>query len=469
MINSLTAVAAAARKFFSDMLPASAAHERVAVGIIGQSNERGNVLLPDKAAYPLAFQSARRASLNVPIAPALTLAAGGWWCKTFDELWDWGYDLQIVNGAIGSAGMVRHIAGQMQFRQSSAKAFALRAPLAGSIDRGFAGDCINPSGTKVYRCTTGTNFFAMHSGQGRPVQGATYTWFDFINSDNPGLLTAGSAPDFATPSTVGATVVDGGCTWTLESLTTTAYGGAGGTVFTEAQRGIGFDPFGICQRMHEEMGRIDAERKIIYIQNGQTDLGSSAAVYQAALQSVASFFLDRGYEVMIGLTVYSVASGSTANYNLLQTGWAAALVALKAIYPGKVLDGPNLYALMGSTGPMGGSNITGAVTGGNLLTVTAVTNGALEVGQTVAKVDGTILGTIASFGTGAGGTGTYNLTGGVNQASIALRTVGGFLQEVDGVHLNGRGAVGPALSGVEPASTHVANALKAILPQRAVL
>jgi hypothetical protein len=62
---------------------------------------------------------------------------------------------------------------------------------------------------------------------------------------------------------------------------------------------------------------------------------------------------------------------------------------------------------------------TGSITG-NVLTVTAVTSGALAVGQTLAG-GGVLAGTvITTLGTGTGGTGTYNLATSQTVASIAL-------------------------------------------------
>lgn len=73
--------------------------------------------------------------------------------------------------------------------------------------------------------------------------------------------------------------------------------------------------------------------------------------------------------------------------------------------------------------------VTGSLSGG-VLTVSAVTSGALAVGQTIGNDAGTILpGTqIVSLGTGTGGTGTYNVTNtqtigsGAVKAAIATLT-----------------------------------------------
>jgi hypothetical protein len=95
-----------------------------------------------------------------------------------------------------------------------------------------------------------------------------------------------------------------------------------------------------------------------------------------------------------------------------------------------LFTGTNDGRLIGTTaavglvgGPMA-TNFTGAVTGGNLLTVTGtVTGDPLAVGQTIELATGVggSLGVISSLGTGTGGAGTYNLIGGVNTSAQAMR------------------------------------------------
>jgi len=74
---------------------------------------------------------------------------------------------------------------------------------------------------------------------------------------------------------------------------------------------------------------------------------------------------------------------------------------------GRLIGTPASIGLVG--GPMA-TAFSGAITGGNLLTVTgAVTGDPLAVGQTIelaAGVGGS-LGVISSLGTGTGGAGTY--------------------------------------------------------------
>lgn len=368
--------------------------KRIAIGVLGQSNERGNVALTDLASYPLAFGSLQNPAAVVPIGPSVSIA-GGWWHYVYDALRDYGYEPEIVQGSIGSLSYVKHLAGQMSFSNRSAGYYRKRAP-AGYPDRGYAGDLICPNGNRVFRATVGRDIAAVNAAPFLSI-GSTATNLDYINFVGA-QNTAASAPDFSTAN-VGDTVVDGGITWTCEATSNGAYGGAGGTIFTEGQNGLGFDPFGVIARLHEDMQRVrDVERKIIYLGNAQSDLSNTQAWYQASLVSIANFFLNRGYEVMMGLSCFSPGSGSTAQYDTLTAALAGAKTTLRAgNYSSKVLDGANLYSLMGSTGPMAS---------------------------------------------------------------------GGAYMQGDNVHLNGAGAVGPAVSGVQCAGYHVANALKAVLTDR---
>lgn len=95
---------------------------------------------------------------------------------------------------------------------------------------------------------------------------------------------------------------------------------------------------------------------------------------------------------------------------------------------GRLIGAPAAVGLVG--GPMA-TAFSGAITGGNLLTVTgAVTGDPLAVGQTIELATGAggSLGVISSFGTGTGGAGTYNLVGGVNAGAQSMRAFTRFFE-----------------------------------------
>lgn len=95
---------------------------------------------------------------------------------------------------------------------------------------------------------------------------------------------------------------------------------------------------------------------------------------------------------------------------------------------GRLIGAPAAIGLVG--GPMAIA-FSGAITGGNLLTVTGTVSGdPLAVGQTIELATGAggSLGVISSLGTGTGGAGTYNLTGGVNTTSSSMRAFTRFFE-----------------------------------------
>lgn len=320
----------------------------VAVGVLGQSNERGNVPTSDRATYLNAFESLiNPGGPRVPIGPSVTRAAGGWWSYVYDRQWARGYDLRIVNGAIGSMGMVDHVNGKIRGWAANTAYYSQRGPV-GDGDYGYVGDIIAVSG-RMWRCVSGGR--ARYASFRTAYRVADATELDYILEY--GTATSGaSAPDWASITTVGGTIADGPLTWRLENLG--SYGNAGELFYYDTGAGLGYDPLGICQRLHNEMQRItDASRKIIYIQNGQSDLGQRQASYQTALINAASWFLIRGYEVMIGLTCFTPTS-TAATYNMLKAARGAALTDRQgsATYGSRVFAGADLYTAMGSTGPM---------------------------------------------------------------------------------------------------------------------
>lgn len=443
--------------------------EPIAVGLIGQSVELGSVTAADRAAYPQAFAALNNRAFTAPGGPASGdngSGRGGFWCAVYDALYDHGYDMRFVNGALGSMSFVKDAAGQVLFRNNNMAVRAQRTPVFGAAgDRGYYGDVLVQGG-KVFVATTGRSVAAFSDGPFKVLGGQTN--LDYIETVGT-HTTAASDPGGWSAATLGSTITDGTVVWTCISENSASLGLTNGKVFSQTQKGFGFDPFGALARVHAEMQQIrGVTRKIIYIQNGQSDQNASGTVagwYRDALVGMANYFLDRGYEVMVGLTTY-YPRATTAGYDVIEQGRADALTALQAsAYGSRVFAGANLYRAMGTTGPMGGSRFTASITS-NVMTVTATSGGTgIVAGQTLTDSNGVVIGTITSLGTYAAGTGTVNVTA-ADRASQTLQTVGDFIYPSDATHLNGRGNVGPALNGVEPIAKHVADAFKAILPQR---
>lgn len=327
---------------------------RILVGIDGQSNEQGTVPTSDRASYPLAFQSARNPAVGTPF-PLMVARGGGWWSRVYDELYDWGYDLQFINGGVGSQNFTNEASNYLQTRNnSSANYYQKRNPSGVIGDRGDQGSFILV-GTRVFQCTVGNTRSFLNEGQ-------------MLTAQNLGIYaeikTSGTATSAASPpaglstANVGDTVVDGGITWTCVAtdLAGTYAATIGPTnVLAPVHMGYGFDPLGIMQRLNYAcLAETNISRKIIYIQNAQANLFSSATGYSNTLISKATYYLLRDFEVMIGLSCFSpAASGATTtNYDTLTTAVGTAIASLQASYPGKVWAGANLYTAMGSTGPM---------------------------------------------------------------------------------------------------------------------
>ena len=446
-----------------------APRQPIQIVVIGQSNERGNVASADQAVYPTAFRSARNPGVVVPIGPAVT-RLGGWWPAVYDALHDWGYDLRIANGAMGGLGFQRMLTNYFFARANNTVYNVKRAGSGYGRDRGDFGDIISFGG-KIFAISAGGSTRGFIAPQAATFGQTPY------DTDAPvwsgGGASASSAPDVSAVA-IGGTVTDGALT--LTRLDESQYSGSASysptqntynsvPMPTAAMMSRGFDPLGILQIALAEAQRDKTPvRRIAYIANAQSDLGAGPTTYASVLCSIATFWLQNGFDVMLGLSHFSPASGGTAQYGNLSTGVANALTTLRAYWGNdRVLTGADLYQLMGSTGPMGGAAITASIAGG-VLTVTAASSGTIEVGQTVHSAAGVALGIVASTGTGAGGTGTYNLTAAVNTASSSMTTAGAFLQS-DRIHINGAGAVGPDVSGVNCAARHVASAIKAALPR----
>lgn len=372
----------------------------VAIGVYGQSNELGSVPTTEKTTSPRAFTSISKPSVSVPMGPSRSLG-GGWWPYVVDELYAYGYDATVINGAIGGLTFGVQSAGWLTSRGNSIGYSARRLPSGLPGDRGDAGDTVQSSnGTRIYTCTVGRTRLAVNDSSQLDAGNLAYRNFTQVIGTQ---TTGATEPATFNTAAVGDVVVDNTISWTCISSTGTSSG-----IFATAnmpdspflsrlQAGYGFDPLGLLARLHEEMQRVQATRKIIYIQNGQSDLGTSANGYRLMLKSIARFYLNLGYEVMLGNTIYSSGSANStdANYQLQITGRQNAVTELLAEFPGKVWTGADLYTAMGRTGPMAAS---------------------------------------------------------------------GAYMTSDNIHLNGPGNVGPISGGVPFAGPLVATALKAVLP-----
>lgn len=320
---------------------------KIAIAIIGQSNERGQVSISDASTYKQAFVSKYKPSLRYP-AGGIVTRNGGPWYAMYDALYEAGYDAHIINAAKGSASIIKDYAGQVQFRSNSAQYSQQRDQL-GKRDYGYFGDTIVMSG-KVFRCTTGNKKYIQYEGNQR-IPNTNVAYLDYVLQDGV-LASAAADPATWAAATLGSTVVDGGITWTCID-DTNSVGYSGGQVFAEAQIGYGFDPFGLLLDVMQELQDVQGvEQKLLIICNAQSDTSATSAWYQNALTNIANYVSVRGIKVLLGMSMYNSNGGidRTTAYNTLQTGLNAAIASFPTdpwVYPGA-----NLYNLMGITGPM---------------------------------------------------------------------------------------------------------------------
>ena len=331
--------------------------KKIAVAILGQSNERGQVLQTDATAYPQSAGSLINTGFNGAIDGVTSLQStttgvyGSPWFAFYDGLLAHGYEAQIFNGAIGSMSMVSHAAGQILSARANSTAYHERRSSSDREDFGYAGDFTVQSG-KLFVCTTGRKRFASARAQYRadlPLNSVPkYDYIGAIGSQ----ASAGSDPATWGAAALGATVTDGTVVWTNVNDTTPV---SAGSILSENQAGLGFDPLGILERIHLSMQKIQGiESRHIIISNGQSDASQTQLNYQTALANVARFFLRRGYYVWIGLSCYSPTT-TTANYDTLTLGVNAAVTTCQgdAVWGSRCYAGANNYTLMGSTGNMG--------------------------------------------------------------------------------------------------------------------
>ena len=327
---------------------------KIALAMLGQSNERGQVAsnelisgVASRTAYPQAYRSLRKPALAYPISPSVALS-GGPLFKIADDLWDWGYDAQIINGSKGGFSFNFDACGYVYSGRSNTTGYRRQrtSPLS-ATDRGFYGDMMIAS-SKLFLCTTGVDSYVTYKGLALSDNAGVYE-LDYKRASGT-QATAGSSPDFSTAA-VGDTVTDGTVVWTCISLSATYLGYTYSAGAPIPSTRAGFDPYGVVRDLCERLQAADADYKAVYLGNAQSDYNT--ATYAAAVQNLGSYFLDRGFHVYLGLSMYYPGGATTGQYDTLTAALATAKAALISTYGSTYIhDGANLYTLMGSTGAM---------------------------------------------------------------------------------------------------------------------
>lgn len=312
----------------------------------GQSNEKHNVLIAQKDAYPQAFKTIKKPGVTTPIRGTQSMN-GGPSFKMLDDLYEAGINSECLNMARGSASIVKHYAGQCEYRNNNQAYYAVRDP-AGNGDRGDIGSIVVVSG-KVFQCTKGRARYIQYNGN-RRIPGSVATVVDYVLEVGTQTSAAVLPAGFDT-AVLGTVITDGTVEWTCIDPTN-SIGYAGGQIFTETQRGLGFDPLGLLIDTFERSQAINAKQKMVLISNAQSDTGALQAWYRDALISIAGYYTSRDYKVLLGLSCYNSNNGidRTAAYNTLTAAVEDALTSLSSNT--LVFRGANNYLLMGTTGPM---------------------------------------------------------------------------------------------------------------------
>lgn len=332
----------------------------IGLGILGQSNEKGQLPTSSKASYPTCFQAATNPAVTSMMGYTNSLGTsynGSWWPAFYDLMRAHGYDMQMINGAFGSMSFVEHVCGIVKSWQANTGYAQERLTRINQFDRGYIGDTIVESG-KIFRCTTGNQKYLTYRVEQFDGATAIGTTLAYVN-DVGTATTSGSKPGGFATATKGSTVIDNGITWTCVSATNNI-GLFTTQIFHSGLYGYGFDPLGVLSMLHEQMCLLTGVAdKYIVVCNGQADTSYAGTPYQQALGYITDYFRNRNYKVALGLSSFT-SGGNTTTWNQLSTDVATVLASKQATDSG-VVAAANLYqAISGPTWQGDGVHLDGA-------------------------------------------------------------------------------------------------------------
>ena len=256
----------------------------IALGILGQSNEKGQLPSASKAAFPTCFQSALNPAVTSTMGYTNSLDTsftGSWWPAFYDLMRAYGYDMQMINGAFGAMSFVEHVCGKVKAWAANTGYCQERTSRVNHYDRGYIGDVIVESG-RIFRCTTGNQRYLTYRVEqfdGATPIGTTLAYVNTVGS----AVTGGAKPAGFATATKGQTIADGGITWTCVSATNNI-GLFTSQIFHSGLYGYGFDPLGVLAMLHDQMAlKTGVVDKYVLVCNGQADTGYAGATYQQAL------------------------------------------------------------------------------------------------------------------------------------------------------------------------------------------
>lgn len=326
----------------------------------GAQTTPATITIDQEAMAPELFRSQRFPAMCVPYAPALTYS-GGYLAGLYDTCFDAGYNVHIVNAALGSLSLVQHVIGQLSSYGTSGSGpsdlgtpnqrFRNRRAASGYGDCGCVGSLIiGPLTNSLFELTAGGDDVYVYYNDPKPIKisaNASAFAVDYVETAPGGV--SGSIPNSAwAGKTAGQTVTDGGLTWTCISpnvvtdLDPSLRGAPSFTPFSEGR--YGFDPFGVMRRSLQEGERAarGMAQKVATWMNAQSDLAATQAWYTSALVSWGNYVVKRGWKPEIGLSIFSPKANNAAAYDKLWAGAEAAITILQTAWPGMVFKGVNL-------------------------------------------------------------------------------------------------------------------------------
>lgn len=332
----------------------------IALGILGQSNEKNELPTSARPSYPTCFQSAFNPAVTSTMGYTASLDTGfkgSCWPAFYDLMLAYGYDMQMINGSFGSISFVEHVCGIVKGWAANTGYAQERLTRINNFDRGYIGDTIVES-NRIFRCTTGRQKYLTYRVE--PNDGATAigTTLAYVN-DVGTAVTGGTKPAGFSSAVKGGTVTDGGITWTCVSASNDI-GLFTSQIFHSGIYGYGFDPLGVLSMLHEQMAlKTGVADKYVLVCNGQSDTGNAGLPYRQALGYIVDYFRARNYKVALGLSSFT-SGGNTATWDQLSTDVATVLAAKRTTDSG-VVAAANLYqSIVGPTWQGDGVHLDGA-------------------------------------------------------------------------------------------------------------
>ncbi len=298
---------------------------KTGIGVVGQSVEMGAAYKIDPSGVSqLAGVSAPSQGIFEPVAGA-DMGRGSPFTLVAEMLADDEIGVRLFNGAVGSSSLIFHWVGTVNMAgRSNSVAYRGNRASEGDGDPGHRGDFIYVNGA-TWEATTG-NRHLVFTKVPLVFNGTTYYRDTGVTPDQPGgiretgLTSAASPPIFPGSPVVGNTVADGGIVWTCVHVG--AKTATSGTTYVMTNADIGFDPYGMCKRVRDALMAmpVGQRNRYVYIQNGQSDAGNAAALYNRAIQMLVLFFCGNPYKIVpvIGLSLFYVGA-SQAGYDAIES------------------------------------------------------------------------------------------------------------------------------------------------------